>query len=790
MDTEAIAKVQRTAKIKYLEYLLEHIGEDNNAIHLEILIKRLQALESYINDPDKSDGDYQVSYASESCNLREIFSRAEAFDSLPIIPLIDGGLGEIRDDNKGELNFIFGLKLKLGGKVQTEGGKTVLEYNLDLIDPDSEQHKKGLDNKSKKQSFVQKIIQRVVLYFFVFAGINPQDENYDISKDLDYDVINKFEQDILPKLKKSDDNGDRVKRGFFKGLIKGIQQYNGEAKIHKLKNLLKTKIKTSRLWQSRIYPIQINIKQGVLETDANTIDDSNTLFRDVLNQKAALKYLSVSDSTIDTSSLCHLSGDIRIDEIGYFNTADNQEFTMEYLQGEFPTIPVVTYPRHQKCIDILGDNFKQQKLVLFPYQQERLQENIFKDSQDTKRFIYRFSFSLLAHISLKILLDRATEKLNRRLFIPILRLHLGDKQDPLEEEVFMRSNFAIISHLINLNHRSSTQGISVKEINIYKIKNALSSLYTVLPKKFTVNNLSRNSKINKLAIVVVSSRECDRSWRGDYKKSNLIGEVIKIERKDDVSILVYTSQTISENYDSKQLHTDPDAVVREVDKLYEDGYRHILYIAKSPYSQTLNLTATAQDDNLYFMSPSVIRNLKGNREDLKIYPVFFDKYYVVSLQQIERKSLYIQDAEELTNIVNDPTKQIAVFFNLFNGIKVGKKEDRYYNGVISYSTLLNVYDQKLLDTDDIFAGLINNDRERGLKNEILQFLILFHFSRYEADSKDIQLKLDPYKNIVGSNSIGVLSLFPHMQPKIEFNCLAFLNEVNDALDAKLSTDNK
>ena len=77
-----------------------------------------------------------------------------------------------------------------------------------------------------------------------------------------------------------------------------------------------------------------------------------------------------------------------------------------------------------------------------------------------------------------------------------------------------------------------------------------------------------------------------------------------------------------------------------------------------------------------------------------------------------------------------------------------------------------------------------------MKNEILQFLILFHFSRYEADSKDIQLKLDPYKNIVGSNSIGVLSLFPHMQPKIEFNCLAFLNEVNDALDAKLSTDNK
>jgi hypothetical protein len=376
------------------------------------------------------------------------------------------------------------------------------------------------------------------------------------------------------------------------------------------------------------------------------------------------------------------------------------------------------------------------------------------------------------------------------LFIPILRLHLGDRQNLLEEENFMRSTFAIISHLINANHRSNTQGFSVERINSYKIKNGLSSLYNVLPKQFKLKTPPTNPKISKLAIVVVSSRECDRSWKGTYKKSNLMGEIIKIDRQKDSSILVYTSKTISEHYDSKQLHHDPDAVVREVERLYQQGYRHILYIAKSPYAQTLNLTSTETDDNLFFMSPSVIRNLKGNREDLKIYPVFFDKYYVVSLQKISRKSLYIQDAEELTNVVNDPTKQIAVFFNLFNGIKVGNDDDRYYNGVMSYSTLLNVYDQKLLDTDDIFAGLINNDSERGLKNEILQLLTLFHFSRYEADNRDIQLKLDPYQNIIGDQSIGALSIFPHAQPKIEFNCLAFLNEVNDALNAKLFDEHK
>ena len=308
-----------------------------------------------------------------------------------------------------------------------------------------------------------------------------------------------------------------------------------------------------------------------------------------------------------------------------------------------------------------------------------------------------------------------------------------------------------------------------------------------MPKKFILNNNLSNPKINKLAIIVVSSRECDRIWQSNYKISNLTGEVIKIDRQQDDSFLVYTSKTISNHDNIRQIHVNPEAIVGEVERLYKDGYRHILYIAKSPYSQTLNLTATEKDDNLYFMSSPVIRNLKGSKEDLKIYPVFFDKYSVVSLRNLGRKSLYIQDAEELTDIVNDPTRKVAVFFNLFNGIQIGKPEDRYYNGVISYSTLLNVYDQNIVDTGEIYADLINNDYGSGVKTEILQLLTLFHFSRYEADNKDIQLKLDPYQNIIGDQSVGALSIFPHMQPKVQFNLLAFLNEVNDALNAKIQS---
>ncbi len=781
MDEEAIPKVQRAAKIKYLEYLLEHIGEDKNAIYLELLIKRLQALETYINDVDKSDGDYEVSYGGVACNLKVIFSRAEAFDSLPIIPVIDGNLGEIRDKNKGELKFIFGLKLKLAGRVQTEEGKTVLDYNLDLINPGSKQHQEGLqyESENRKKGFVQKIIRLVVLYFFVFSGNDPKQPEYEPETDLDYEVVKKFENKILPILQGSDEGR---KASLIQGIIKGIKQYDAETKINQLRNLLKRKLKASKLWTSRVYPVQINVKRGVLETDAEAIDKISSLFcEDLRENKTALKYISVGDTNLDPSSLCYLSGKIIIDEIGYFETRDNQEFSMEYAAGNFPTIPVILTPKEDNCRKIFDQSLKKTKLLCFPYDSERLKQDIFQESQATREFIYRFVFSLLSYISLKIILDTATEKLNKKLFLPIIRFHLGDKQNPLPAEVFLRDNFAILAHLFNVNHRANTQGFRVRNVNAFKIRNGLSSLYSVLPKRFNFKNPLPNPRLHKLAIVVVSSRECDRTWRGEYQKSNLTGEIIKIDRKEDGSILVYTSKTISEHHEKNRLYREPDTLVTEVETLYQNGYRHILYIAKSPYSQTLNLTAT-EKDNLYFMSPAVIRNLKGEREDLKIYPVFFDKYYVVSLEQTSRKSLYIQDVEELTNVVNDPTKQIAVFFNLFNGIQVG---DKYYNGVISYSSLLNIYEQKLLDTSDIYAGLINNDENSPLKNEILQFLTLFHFSRYEADRKDIQLKLDPYTNIIGDKSVGALSMFSHTERTVEFNCLAFLNQVNDALDAKL-----
>ena len=125
----------------------------------------------------------------------------------------------------------------------------------------------------------------------------------------------------------------------------------------------------------------------------------------------------------------------------------------------------------------------------------------------------------------------------------------------------------------------------------------------------------------------------------------------------------------------------------------------------------------------------------------------------------------------------DTSKQAAVFFNLFNGIKVEQGEKNFYNGVISYSTLLNFY-EGILGDRDLRQGLIEDGK---IKDTLLHYLTIFHFSRYEA-RQQISLKLDPFDRIIGDESVGALSEFSHTGGSAIFNSLAFLNKVREVLN--------
>lgn len=777
VDKETLGKLKKEAKITYLEYLLEHIRTSSTdsvgIIYLEDLIRRIRLLEAYIGDRTKEDGYYNVNYAGVTVNYQDMFSRAEVLDALPIIPIVAGYLGETTDTHLSERKYIFGLKLKFGNEVQARGGKPVFDYNLNLLTPESEEHKAGLADSYTSETFIRKVLKIALLYYFVFAShSNPLSPDYNPDSELTYDPKQRFET-VISVLRGSD---EEKKKSIFRGIKRGLNEYNVAVKINRLKQLLKDFIDRQTILPTRTEPRHISVKIGILEDLDNAVT-TGIFFNDVLqrNPKESLQYIAVEQSSINETAICQLPVTITIEDVRYFPTDEFQNFSIEYNIKGIDTLPVMWVP--ETLTSVYSRSFSEQyKLLLFRYNNKRL------DSKDGLKpdaaFVYKFSVSLLSYICLEILLNKA----KKNLFIPMVRLHEGDEKNPSPSEKFMANVSKALSHLFSEKYRSTSQGFRIKgKPNAYSIRNGLSSLYSILPKKIQFRNVPLSPELNNLAIIVVSSCESDaKKGNSDrfQRKTCLLGEVAGIKRISDDTIQVGMLKTLSENYSVQHLYSQPSILEDTVSQLYKYGYRNFLYIAQAPYTSTLHITQTDEDEQLFFMSKKLIQTLKGEREDIKIYPVFFDKYYVRSPKEHKGESFYIQDTMELEGLSKDPSQQAVMFFNLFNGIKVEQHgQKNFYNGVISYSTLLNIY-EGILDDQDIRQGLMYDGE---IKDTLLHYLTIFHFSRYEA-RQQISLKLDPYSHIIGDESVGNLSIFSHAGGSAEFNSLAFLNKVREVLN--------
>ncbi|MDY6802280.1 MAG: hypothetical protein SXA11_00520 [Cyanobacteriota bacterium] len=777
VDAETLGKLKKEAKIVYLEHLLNNVETQDTlgVIYLRDLIRRLKLIEEYINS--KASGELEVYYGGAMVNYQDIFSRAETLDALPVIPIVAGILGESTDIAKGETQFVLGLKMKLDGKVQTSQGEDVFEYNLGIINPDSDEHIQELGDSDRREKFARKVLIRVFLYYFVFASrCNPKANNYDPNLELEYDPRPGFEEKVLPILKGSN---EEAKRELFRGFRKGLDKFNVKSKVDRLCKLLKKFIEAKTILPTGTYNRQISVSREILTKDSDNIF-RGSFFVDLLRQnpKQCLRYISIGESAVEESALCQLPASIKIEDIRYFLGGDRQRFQFEWEVKGIKTLPVFWIPKSTPCLRHYRSSLeKQYKHILFSYDNTRLNsDNGFKSD---RAFVYRFAWTLLSYICLYLLLE---EKSRTSLFVPMVRLHQGTDKNPRPAEKFLAHLSKVLCHLFSQNHRCNSQGFRVNQTpNNFTVANGLNSLYSVLPKKFRVLGNSPGPSLDKLAIIIVSSQESDARFASKNRegiKASLIGEIFSIERLEDGAVKIKLLQTFSANYSRRKMYREPTVLIEDMmNYLTKQGYEHYLYVARAPHTSTLHFTQTDEEKGLYFMSPKIIEAMKKGRENIKIYPVFFDKYYVKKFGEKE-ESLYLQDTEELTNIAEDSTQKSVVFFNLFNGITVGKKGDRFYNGVISYSTLLGNFYSGVMEDKDIRQGLLYDS---PLKDDILQYLTFFHFYRFERKTK-ISFKLDPYENIIGDDAVGSLSVFPQMTEKIDFNSLAFLIEVNKVVE--------
>ncbi|MEH2314476.1 MAG: hypothetical protein V7K35_24450 [Nostoc sp.] len=805
VDTESLPRLLRDIKINYLDYLRIECAKTN--LHhsntqgfecLETLNKRLRLLINYINDPDLDDPDYEVNYLLDKpVNLRTAFSQANSFDILPIIPEYEGMIGESVDKDRGIQEFNLGVRLKLNGSVNSYHENSVVNYYMTELDPTSPRHKDQLKDPAKAKNFKEKVLKIACLYYFVFAV----DEEGKIP-DKNYDPTPKFKDDILNKLKVGISD-EEVTNLLIKihGLILNKDVWQVERKLAALRNLLQTFLKKKEILPSFSKRVQLCISKAVLHKNVSKIINTRSFLKLDLNQqnqsnfkakaREALAYVEVLPPTVNEQSLSSLSVTFTFDDVRYFTDSDKQNFSMEYDITGIKGLPVIFSPIGEKdgkpiSHGIYDNYFAKEKIIVIYYKSKEVREEIFKNTQSPEATIYQQVFTLLSYLCINICREQISldSEKQEKLFIPIFRFHLQDTQETTEDEVFLNSLSKALAHILRRDCIADAQGLNVKnikKIDKYKEQNALSSLYALIPKTFELQE-GYQAQLDKLAIIVVSSWLSDAVWDEKdklAKRSNIYGEIIVINHISNTTVKVEPIKTFADNQPHSKISTESEVVKDEISKLYQQGYRHFLYIAKAPYTRSLGITKLESDpDSLFFMSQDVVQYLKAGKPDIKLYPIFMDNYPAINLVEGKADSFYIPDIEELEKLSVDKSQQTRVFLNLFTGRSVDKKRT-IFNSVVCYSTLLNIYD--VGDTKDIIEGLL--DKDSPLQKTILQYIALFHFSRYEVNI-NIALKLNPYSKLIGDEGIGKISTYTYSVKNVKFNNLAFLTEIRSALYGK------
>ncbi|MBW4424082.1 MAG: hypothetical protein KME50_06380 [Nostoc desertorum CM1-VF14] len=803
VDTESLPRLLRDIKIGYLDYLRIECAKTslpNSNVQgfecLETLINRLKLLINYINDPDLDDPDYEVSYLLDKpVNLRTAFSQANAFDILPIIPEYEGMIGESIDQDRGIQEFNLGVRLKLNGSVNSYHENSVVNYYMTELDPTSPRHKDQLKDPAKAKNFKEKVLKIASLYYFVFTV----DEEGKIP-DKDYDPTPKFKEDVLNKLKIGEASDEEVNNLLIKikSLILNKDGWQVELKLAALRNLLQTFLKKKEILPSFSKRVQLCINKAVLHKNASKILNTHSFLKLDLNQenqanfkaqaREALAYVEVLPPTVNEQSLSSLSVTFTFDDVRYFTDSDKQNFSMKYDITGIKALPVIFSPIGEKngkpiSHGIYDNYFAKEKIIVIYYKSKEVRGEIFKNTQSPEATIYQQVFTLLSYLCISICREQISldSEKQEKFFIPIFRFHFQDTQETTEDEVFLNSLSKALAHILRRDCMADAQGLNVKTIDKYKVQNALSSLYALIPKTFELQE-GYQAQLDKLAIIVVSSWLSDAVWDEKDKPvriSNIYGEIIVINQVSDTAVKVEPIKTFADNQPHSKISTESEVVRDEISKLYQQGYRHFLYIAKAPYTRSLGITKLESDpDSLFFMSQDVVKYLKAGKPDIKLYPIFMDNYPAINLVEGKADSFYIPDIEELEKLSVDKSQKTRVFLNLFTGRSVDKKRT-IFNSVVCYSTLLNIYD--VGDTKDIIEGLL--DKDSPLQKTILQYIALFHFSRYEVNM-NIALKLNPYSKLIGDEGIGKISTYTYSVKNVKFNNLAFLTEIRSVLYGK------
>ena len=296
----------------YAQYTTNHInlGEPYKQRwqKLEHLITRLQLLEDFIWKSASNENFYDGEYQQLRFNFRELYAHADSLYKLPIIPLMDGSLGETASRDQGVNSFHFGIKLKMGGSVsarkqiptgmEKETLFDVFNYQLNLLDSHNHAHQTGMKSK-KAQSYVEKIMTVLLTYLFVFKEGGTA-----------FDPQAYFITHVLPIFNQPDQEKKKQFLATFTAELRRLPY--AKEMVTDLQILFRALLKQKHhLFLPPSYDFDLRIRNGLLEQKLSKIQDSRSFFQPKVfegKNKKALKYITIEPNSVKADALCKLNG--------------------------------------------------------------------------------------------------------------------------------------------------------------------------------------------------------------------------------------------------------------------------------------------------------------------------------------------------------------------------------------------------------------------------------------------------------------------------------------------------
>ena len=797
LDKETSGLVRREAGVAYLEYLLDNAKKQSlPCTELEKIVTNIRSVESYIHHSDRSNADCQYQVTDEhTCDLRELLGNADAFTNLPVIGLIEGNLEERTSPQ--ERVFVFGIRFKANNPVTTpdrdfpnllKSGMSVYARHLAkaiAVLKLAKQFNTGggnINTDYRPLRLLGRSIKTVFLYYRVFSGSADKTAVW---------------QAIASKLHARDPNALDELLKLADTMLKAEQKMSEKIispAVVTLKNLLETKKACipSNLKRCIVLEKQL-VNDDILDASEGNLfikELQKSARQDMNSLKKCLRYVRLlKKADIPADALYSMPFDLSFyDTFFYANRQERRSLHIRTQPQMWHFLPVLVRPQipsGEKRDDYHKPLTKMAGVMV------QIMPDIKPNKTNTfEFFVYKITVAIVFLLGLSALCQKLSQGIH--LAIPIVRVHKAAENDPIEE--YLNAVCATITFLLNEKYTAGMQGIQLMNLNWnqqkslqYKITNARSSLYAFLPKTFSAPGFA--PAFDKLAIVIVTSRVAGKHRYQDenYSLVNLFGRVVLLERLDQETLQLSSHfLTFAENDYKHEIHNHPKMLIDTVHRLYDDyGIRDILYIAKAPFTSNLNLTQKNPQPALYFMSETVLQEMMNNRPDLNIYPAFYGKYPAKMFGGSQLNAIYIDDVPSIQKHLQMDRKsesQIVTFLNIANGIKVKGKEaeKNFFNNVMSYATLDNIYSDRTLQSRILERMIAPDTAER---KTLIDYICLLHAAAYEKADNELTLKLNPYQDILEDdnvNSISTFSASPKGKP--DFNLFAFLTKIQRVIN--------